>query len=140
MACSGKNSEHNYIGEKMKFSTTWKKSKKPRKQRNYRENAPLHIKGKFMKAHLSENLRQKHGKRTFRIRKGDRVKIMKGQFKGKTGKVESVDIKKGRIFIEGVEIQKKDGTKVKYPIVPSKIMIMELNLDDKMRKEALKRK
>lgn len=125
---------------KTKFSKTWKRSKQPRKQRKYRYNAPLHIKTKFMSAHLSKELRQKHKKRSFSVRKGDKVKVMRGQFKKKTGKIERIDVKKSRVYITGIEFIKKDGTKTMYPINPSNLMIIELNLDDKKRSEALKRK
>lgn len=124
----------------MKFSTNWKSSSKPKKQRKYRFNSPLHIKGKFLHVHLSEQLSKKYSKRTIRVRKGDRVKIMKGQFKEKSGKIEEVHTKKSKVYIVGVEIHKKDGTKTKYPISPSNIMITELNLNDKKRQEILKRK
>lgn len=124
----------------MKFSTNWKTSVKPKKQRKYRFNAPLHVKGKFLQAHLSDQLSKKYSKRTIRVRKGDRVKVMKGQFKEKSGKVEKVMTKKSKVYIDGIEIQKKDGTKTKYPISPSNIMITELDLNDKKRQEILKRK
>ncbi len=125
---------------KLKFSSGWRKSKSPRKQRKYRHDAPLHIKQKFMKSHLSKELRQKHGKRSLGIRKGDKVKIVVGQFKGKTGKVDSTNLKKRKVYIEGVEFSKKDGSKSKYPIDPSNIMLTEINLDDKMRNKILERK
>lgn len=125
---------------KLKFSSGWRKSKSPRKQRKYRYDAPLHIKQKFMRAHLSKELRQKHSRRNLSIRKGDRVKIVVGQFKGKNGKVDSVDLKKGKVYIEGVEFSKKDGSKSKYPIDPSNITLTEINLDDKMRNKILERK
>ncbi len=124
----------------LKFSNQWKSSKKPRKQRKYVSEAPLHIKGKFLHAHLSEDLIKKIGKRAVRVRKEDKVKIMKGQFKGKTGKVEKVNTKKATVYIAGVEYQKKEGTKIKYPIKISKIMIMEMDTSDKKRQELLKRK
>ncbi len=124
----------------MNFLTNWKSSTKPKKQRKYRFNAPLHIKGKFLHVHLSDQLSKKHGKRTMRVRKGDRVKVMKGQFKEKSGKVEKVMTKKSKVYIVGIEIHKKDGTKTKYPISPSNIMITELELNDKKRQEILKRK
>lgn len=125
---------------KLKFSSGWRKSKSPRKQRKYRYDAPLHIKQKFMRAHLSKELRQKHSRRNLSIRKGDRVKIVVGQFKGKNGKVDSVDLKKRKVYIEGVEFSKKDGSKSKYPIDPSNITLTEINLDDKMRNKILERK
>ena len=73
---------------KTKFSGSWVKSKQPRKQRKYRYNAPLHIRQKFVGAHLSRELRKKYGKRSASLRKGDNVKIMRGQFRNKSGKVE----------------------------------------------------
>ena len=125
---------------KTKFSSSWIKSKQPRKQRKYRHNAPLHIKQKFVSAHLSKELHKKYGKRSMNLRKGDSVKIMRGQFKNKTGKIEEVGLKKIRAYVSGIEFVKKDGTKSRYPIHPSNLMITELNLDDKMRNKILERK
>lgn len=120
---------------KRKFSSKWKRSVQPRKQRKYRYNAPLHIKGKFLNTHLTSELRKKYGKRSARLRVDDKVKVMRGQFRGKLGKVESVSVKKIRVYIEGIEVVKKDGTKTRYPIDPSNLMITELSLDDKKRME-----
>ena len=116
-----------------KFSKSWEKSKKTRKQRKYLENAPLHIKQKFMGCHLIKELRKKYNKRSLSARKGDKVKILRGQFKGQIGKIDRMDIKKSKIFIQGIEIIKKDGTKTNYPIHPSNVTIMEIYLDDKRR-------
>ena len=123
-----------------KFSSTWKSSRKPRKQRKYRLNAPLHIKQKFMQSHLSKDLRKKYGKRSVGARKGDRVKIMHGKFKKHEGKIEGIDMKKTRVFVNGVELAKRDGTKKSLALHPSNLMITELNLEDKMRQKALERK
>ena len=125
---------------KTKFSSSWVRSKQPRKQRKYRYNAPLHLKQKFVGAHLSKELRKKYGKRSANLRKGDNVRIMRGQFKNKSGKIEKVDLKKTQIFVSGMDIVKKDGTKVRFPIHPSNLMITELNMDDKRRIEKFERK
>jgi large subunit ribosomal protein L24 len=122
-----------------KFSLSWKSSKQPRKQRKYRYNAPLHIKSKFLSAHLSKQLREKYKKRAIRIRTGDKVKIARGQFKKKEGKVDRVLLKQSKVIIQGIEITKKDGTKTTYPIHPSNLLILELNLEDKKRIKALQR-
>jgi large subunit ribosomal protein L24 len=122
-----------------KFSTSWKKSKQPRKQRKYRYNAPLHIKQKFMHAHLSKELQKKHGKKTFNVKKGDKVKVVRGQFKKHENKIEKVDVKKCRVIITGIEITKKDGNKTHYLIHPSNIIITELNMDDKKRQKTINR-
>ena len=118
---------------KKKFSREWIRSKQPRKQRKYNYNAPLHIKGKFMAAHLSKDLMKKYNRRSIRLRKGDKVILLRGQFKKKKGNVERVDLKKSKVYISGVEMIKKDGTKVFYPIHPSNLVVTELNLDDKKR-------
>ncbi len=86
-----------------------------------------------MASSLSKELRKKYNRRSFRIRKGDKVKIMRGQFKGKEGKIEEVDLKNYKVYIENIEVVKKDGTKTKYPLHPSNLSIVEFNTDDKMR-------
>ena len=100
----------------------------------------MHIKRKFMTAPLSKELRKKQGSRHIEIRKGDKVKIMRGQFKKTSAKVARVNTRRQRIYIEGVELIKKDGSKSQYPIHPSNVMITELNLEDRKRKKSLDRK
>lgn len=135
------NRKGNSIKMKKKFSTSWISSKQTRKQRKYLANAPLHIRKNFMSANLSEELREKISRRNVTLRKGDKVKIMRGEFKNKTGKVNSVDLKKARISIEGLQKQKKDGTKVNVYFHPSNVQIIELmegkkrNLAKKSKKE-----
>ena len=123
-----------------KWSKSWKSSKNPKKQRKYVFNAPLHIKHKFLAANLSDELRKKYNKRNIPVRKGDKVKILRGQFKSIIGKIEKVLLKKTKVYIENAQLQKKDGSKAYYPIHPSNLMITELNLEDKERKKALDRK
>ncbi len=65
---------------------------------------------------------------------------MRGDHRGIEGKVSSADQKKYRIFVEGVTREKIDGTSLPVPIHPSKVMIIRLKLDDKKRKEILKRR
>ena len=123
-----------------KFSTNLKESKQPRKQRRYIYNAPLHVRQKFVHAHLSKELREKHNRRNLGLRKGDKVKVLRGQFKGHIGNVDKIDLKKSKAIILGIEVSKKDGSKTTYPINVSNLMITELNIDDKKRKKVLERK
>ena len=122
------------------WSKHWKSSKKPRKQRKYAFNAPLHIARKLLSSTFSNDLHTKYKKRNTPLRKGDTVKIMRGQFKGKTGKVEKINLKKQRITIEGIFLTKKDNNKTPYLLHPSKLMITELVTDDKKRIKHLERK
>lgn len=125
---------------KAEFSSSWKGSKQPRKQRKYRYNAPSHIKRKFVSVNLSKELREKYKKRNVTVIKGDKVKLLRGQYKGKVGDVEKVDLRNIKIIVQGVESIRKDGTKVPLPVNPSNLMITSLKIDDKKRKDSLERK
>lgn len=118
---------------KQKFSTKWKSSKQPRKKRKYQANAPLHLKRKFLSVNLSKELRKKHGKRNIQLRKGDLVKVMRGKYKKKQGKVIEVKTKIGKVYIEGIQVKKIDGSKANVSLKPSNLQIVQLNLDDKKR-------
>jgi|SRR3989344_719601 len=124
---------------KQKFSTKWKSSRQKRKQRKYLINAPLHIRHKFLASNLSKELRKKYSRRSFPLRKGDKVKILRGKFKRKEGKISQVDVKTLKVSIEGIQRQKKDGTKINVYFHPSKLQILELNLEDKERIKSLKK-
>lgn len=113
------------------------KPSKVRKRHVYR--VPLHIRSKRLVAPLSEELRSKLGIKRVRVRKGDRVLIVRGSFKGHEGRVVGVDVKRGRVFVEGAVLRKADGTEVPYPIHPSKIVILELDLSDKRRREIVEK-
>ncbi len=123
-----------------KWAKTWKSSVQPRKQRAYVKNAPLHVRNKLVCSHLSKELRVKFKTRSFRVRKGDKVKVLRGQFKGKMGKVENVNTKRQKIYITGVEQTKMDGSKALYPVNASNVMILELDSSDKRRFNEVKKK
>ena len=124
---------------KNKFSTKWKSSKQPRKQRKYRANAPLHLRKKFVRVNLNKDLRKKYGKRNIQVRTGDKVKIMRGKFKGKQGKVGSIDIKNTRLTVDGVQRTKKGGEKLVTWFNPSKVKIIVLDEKDSKRLNKSKR-
>jgi len=113
---------------------------KPSKQRKRLFTAPLHVRYKILSAPLAPELREKYGFRSLPVRVGDKVQVMRGDFKGFEGKILSVDRKKFRITIEGITREKVDGTTINVPIHPSKVMITELNLDDKWRRKIIERK
>jgi len=140
MAVHEQNSKIYIIKMKQKFLKQWRASKMPGKQRKYRANAPLHIRSKLMSANLSKELRKKHARRTFPLKKGDQVKIMRGEFKGKIGKIDLINLKKLRATIEGINRIKKDGTKIGVFFSPSNLQIKELNLEDRKRIKSLERK
>ncbi len=121
------------------FSKHWRSSKNLKKQKKYRYNAPLHIRKNMLAVNLSKELRKRFGRRSIPVRKGDRVTIMRGDFKKKSGKVDRVDHKKLMVYIESIEKTKRDGTKVRPGIQPSNIQLVDVVTDDKKRKKLLER-
>lgn len=117
-------------------------SRQPRKQRKAVYTAALHTRRKFVSAHLAKELRTKLGtkRRSIAVRKGDRVKVLRGGFKGRSGKVTDVDLKKSWIFVEGCVRRKSGGRETMAPIRPSNVMIVEADFGDKCRKAVLERK
>jgi large subunit ribosomal protein L24 len=85
-------------------------------------------------------LKKKHNTNAFPAKTGDTVRVTRGDRKGFEGRIIRVDRKKFRVYVEGVTREKVDGTTIQIPVHPSKAMIVNLNLDDKWRREALKRK
>ena len=116
------------------------KSRKPSKQRKAIADAPLHIRKKFLSAPLSPDLIAKYGVKRLAVRKGDTVRIMRGEWRGHEGKVVSVDYGKIAVHIDGVTVKKADGTPVYYPVHPSNVTIINLNLSDKARRKIMERR
>jgi large subunit ribosomal protein L24 len=115
-------------------------SSKPSVQRKALYNMPLHLRHKLFNAKLSKELVEKYGVKRLPVRVGDVVRIMRGDFAGHEGKVVNVDLKRVRIFVEGAQIKRSDGTPVYYPIHPSKVMIVKLDLSDKYRLKIIERR
>jgi large subunit ribosomal protein L24 len=115
-------------------------SSKPSVQRKALYNMPLHLRHKLFDAKLSKELAEKYGVKRLPVRVGDVVRIMRGDFAGHEGKVVNVDLKRVRIFVEGAQIKRSDGTPVYYPIHPSKVMIVKLDLSDKYRLKIIERR
>lgn len=114
-------------------------SEQPRKQRKARFTAPLHLRQRLVHAHLSKEAkgRLKTKRRAVAVREGDKVKIVRGKFRGHSGKVSEVDLKSSKIYVEGAVARKAKGAEVLVAIEPSNVVIMELDMSDKKRKEML---
>ena len=101
-------------------------SSKARTQRKAQANATAHVKRKMLSAHLSDDLRQKYGKRAARVCKGDTVVVVRG----------NEDIRN----IEGITIKQADGTETERPIHASNLVITKLNTEDAWRMDSLSKK
>ena len=105
------------------------KSSQSRKQRKFRFNAPLHARQHFMHAHVDKSLREKFGIKYSNIglAKGDTVKIMAGASSGKSGKVTLVNMKSGKIYLDGLTRKNARGKEFNIPISPSNVYIVDLD-------------
>ncbi|NLL11265.1 MAG: 50S ribosomal protein L24 [Methanomicrobiales archaeon] len=112
-------------------------SSQPRKQRKARYNAPHHMRGSLLHAPLSRELRERYKRRSIRVIKGDKVKVLRGEHTGTEGRVDNVNTKSLKIVIDGVSVKKADGSEVPRPVDPSNVVIIELNLEDKLREQKL---
>ena len=122
----------------MKVSSMPLSVSKPSKQRKLLYQSPAHKVRKLLSAPLSEGLRKSQARRSYPVRKGDTVKIVRGDFAGIEGKITKVDTLRQRLFVEGVQREKVAGTSTNVSVHSSKVVITKLNLDDKWRSDSLK--
>ena len=113
-------------------------SSKPSKQRAALYNTPIHRIRKLLSASLSTELKTSQGRNSYPVRKGDTVKILRGDYAGIEGKITKVDTKKQRLFVEGVSRETVAGTSTNVSVHSSKVTITKLNLDDKWRADSIK--
>lgn len=102
------------------------KTRNPGKNRKRRIHADLHVKQKFVSAHLSKELRAKMKKRSLPVRKGDTVKVVRGRFKKKTGKVTAVHLKNGFVFVEGCLFSRQGGKEIQAPLRANSLLLTAL--------------
>ena len=98
----------------------------------------MHRVRRLLSASLSTELKTSHGRNSYPVRKGDTVKILRGDFAGIEGKITKIDTKRRRVFVEGVSREKVAGTSTNVSVHSSKVMITKLNLDDKWRADSIK--
>lgn len=117
------------------WSRSWNSSKNPTKQRKYRRNAPQHVKDKLVSANLASALRDELETRSLNLKVGDRVEVMRGDDKGTSGVVSSIDRDEETVTVNGVENDRTDGTSREKTLRPSNLQIQALNLEDISRIE-----
>lgn len=108
--------------------------KSARKQRQRIYKSPLHTHKNNLKCRLDEFLREEYGLRSLVVKRGDLVRIMRGQFRDTEGKVIGVDYQHIRVYIDSATTTKADGKEVQVPLHPSNLMLVKLELDDERQK------
>jgi len=92
-----------------------------------------------MSSTLSAELRSKFKVRSIPVRKDDEVMVLRGEHKGKQGKVLQVKRSKWCIHIEKITREKQNGATVHIPIHPSNVVVQKLKINGS-RKQILDRK
>jgi large subunit ribosomal protein L24 len=108
-------------------------SKSPSKQRKRIMNAPIHMRKSLLKVRLDEFLTEEYGLRSLVIKKGDLVRIMRGQFRDTESKVTLVSYKKGVVYLDNTTITKADGKEAAVPVHPSNLMLVKLEMNDERK-------
>ncbi len=86
---------------------------------------------------LATDLKAKYATNSVRVRPGDSVKLVRGEYAGVEGKIQKVFPLEGRITVEGVTREKIAGGTTPLRIHTSNVVVTSLNLDDKFRRQKL---
>ncbi|KAI5116795.1 hypothetical protein M0805_001797 [Coniferiporia weirii] len=121
----------------MKTTTDYSSSR--RKSRKLHFSAPSSVRRKIMSSALAKDLRAKYNTRSLPIRKDDEVRIVRGKYKGREGKVTQVYRKKWVIHVDRVQRDKSNGASAPIGVHPSNVVITTIKLD-KDRRAILDRK
>ena len=114
---------------------------KPTKVRNnQRYRASNQVISKQIAAPITKELRKKYSRRNARIMIDDTVKVIRGEYKGITGKVSKISTENNSIAIEGNKKEKLKGDKIDIYIHTTNVIITALNTDDKWRLKILEKK
>ena len=91
-------------------------------------------------APISKDLRKKYSRRSIRIMADDTVKVIRGEYKGLTGKVTKISTENSGVAIEGNKKEKLKGEKIDVYIHSTNMIITSLNTSDKWRVKILEKK
>ena len=114
------------------------KPTKVRNQQTYR--ATNQVISKQICAPISKDLRKKYSRRSARIMLEDTIRVIRGEYKGITGKVSKISTDSNSIAIEGNKKEKLKGDKIDIYIHVTNVIITALNTDDKWRLKILEKK
>jgi large subunit ribosomal protein L24 len=113
-------------------------SSKPIKVRKNFRLASAHKRStSFPTASLSTDLKSKYAKNSVRVRIGDSVKLVRGEYSGIEGKVQKVFADEGLVSVEGITREKIAGGTTPVRIHTSNLVVTALNLGDKWRRSAI---
>ncbi len=95
--------------------------------------ATFQTRNKQLGSALSKDLQKKYSKKSTRVIEGDTITILRGEFKGVSGKITKISKEKTSVTIEGVKKEKTKGDKFDVYIHTSNLVVTALNTSDKWR-------
>ena len=95
--------------------------------------ATFQTRSKQLGSPLSKDLQKKYGKKSTRAIEGDTITILRGEFKGVSGKITKISKEKTSVTVEGVKKEKTKGDKFDVYIHTSNLVVTALNTSDKWR-------
>lgn len=100
-------------------------------------NAKLHKHKKMMNVHLSKELKAKTNIKTRALlpNKGDEVKVARGAYKNKQGKIAKLDYRRHLIYLEGVTRKNARGRDTLIPFHASNLVLITLNISKERKKK-----
>ncbi len=108
------------------------KSKKPGKQRKALYTAKNHQRSNLLTTRLADFLRETYGIKRVPVKKGDSVRVTRGEFKNFEGTILEVITKTQRVKIKECVFEKADGTQFNPPIHVSNLIITKFADEKKM--------
>ena len=119
----------------------YNKTKSIRKQRKRCFNAPSHRQHKKLTCRLDDRLieRYKFALSRIPIRKGDKVRIVRGSYKDPNKEVDVAEVrpKDNTIVLNEITLSKADSKRVPRVFRPSALIITKLNLSDRRRRDRI---
>jgi large subunit ribosomal protein L24 len=100
----------------------------------------LFARSKLLCSHLSKDLQKKYSRRSIRITEGDTVKILRGEYKGVTGKITRVSTEKNGAAVEGIKKEKLKGGNLDVFIHASNLLVTDVGTGDPWRQNKLEGK
>ncbi|HTT34600.1 MAG TPA: 50S ribosomal protein L24 [Thermoplasmata archaeon] len=110
----------------------------PRRQRRRAFTAHTAERRRRMAVLLSRELRQRYGRRSLPVRKGDTVRILSGSYAGREERVAKVDRRGYAVTLDNVTGKAADAKLKPLPIRLSHLVLIRLNLADGWRRRVLK--
>ena len=93
-----------------------------------------------MSCPLAKDLKEEHKIKSIPVRRGDHIKIMRGYYKTKTGRITHISRHRWSIWSKEISRETYNGKTVGIALHPSNCEITKLNMKFKDRQEIIDRK